>query len=222
MNSQHDKGSLFLMKTLLTLVVWNSLLLGAIQKQSFSYLQEELVNALTFTHELLIDNMTKKERYAIDGKEVTSTEFEERLSQAEKEERKKKRQRQQEERLKLHEARYRGSVKISQKDLALVLLELDTELNRLMDERLKPFLVFPAPALASEKELMELKEEHLPKAKALQNHSSDLLDITLLTTTLTSMKKAVTAVKETFIETVSNALEKADDTRLLKDLLTLL
>ena len=211
-----------MLKQLLTLLLCNSLLFGAIQKQSLNFLQEEVVNAQTFTHELTIENITKKERFTINGKEVTPAEFEEELSQAEKEERKKKRQHKQEERLKLHEARYRGTVKINQKELAGVLSELDTELNRLLDVRLKPFLVFPTQSLSSEHELLELKEEHVPKAKAMQKLTYDLLDIASLNMTLASMQKAVAATKETFIETVNNALEKADDTRLLKELLTLI
>ena len=135
----HRKGTTFMIKLLASILVWNSLLLGTIQKQSVSYMQEELIHGQTFTHVLRYENRDKKECYFIEGKEVTPTEFEEKLYQAEKEESKKKRQQKQEERLRFHEARYKGIVKIGQKELAAVLVELTTELNRLMDERLQPF-----------------------------------------------------------------------------------
>ncbi|MBA2307150.1 hypothetical protein H0W26_03400 [Candidatus Dependentiae bacterium] len=212
-----------MMKLAVTLViVWNSLLLGTIQKQSLNYEQEEVVHNLTFIHTITIENLTKKEGYFVEGKEVTKAEFEEQFSHAEKEERKKKRQLQQEERFKFHETRYKGAIKINQKDLAVILSELEVELNRLLDERLKPFLIFPSALLSSEKELLELRDSHLPRAKQLQDVNWNVLDITTLNATLISMKKMIPTIKEAFLETVNNAIEKADDTRLLKELLTLI
>ncbi len=207
-------------KFLVSIIFGCSFLNGQIQKQSFTFVEEELINNVVFIHETIIENAVKKEYFSIDGKSVTPQEFEDQILHAEKEESKKNRQRKQEERLKLHETKYRGSVKISQKDLDETLNELEIELNRLMDERLKSFMLFSPHTVSSEEELLSLKESDLPEAKKMCEKTPDNVDITKLQSILATMKNAIVTIREMYVATVNNAIEKADDTKLLKELLS--
>ncbi|MBA3751914.1 hypothetical protein H0X06_03930 [Candidatus Dependentiae bacterium] len=208
-------------KHLIGIVLGCSFLNGQVQKQSFTFVEEELINNVIFVHETIIENAVKKEYFSIEGKSVAPHEFEDQILHAEKEESKKKRQRKQVERLKLHETKYRGSVKISQKDLDETLTELEIELNRLMDDRLKAFMLYsPSTTLSSEEELLAFKEADLPEAKKWCEKSPENIDITQLQSILATMKNAIVTIREMYVATVNNAIEKADDTKLLKELLS--
>ncbi len=191
-------------------------------KQTATYLVEEIYNGTSFKHVTELDNGSTREIFFINGKSVPDSEYENALLNAQKEENRKLRKKTQEERLKVYETQYKGRVKVAQTDLKEALGMLEEEIKRLADERLKPFMLYKSDTLESADYLVSIKEKLVPEARTYLQTNPEKIDLKKIHDTEQEIQNLLPRIRETFVTAVNNAIEKADDTKLLKELLTLL
>ena len=194
---------------------------SAVHKQSTIFLTEETIEGLTFKHVLELENATKKETYTINNKSVTPEEYEKQLLEAEKEASKRDRRTLQEERLKTYETQYKGQVKQSQLELKKVLGSVTEQLNQIFNERLAPFLLYGRDTLTDE-QITALNETLIPQATKLLENSPETIDIKKIQELKAELSRLLPRLHAFFIASVNNGIDKADDTKLLKELLSLL
>lgn len=195
---------------------------AAVSRQIMTLVVEEATNGTLFKHLTEVDNGIKKESFFVNGKTVSGHDYEEALATAQKEEHKKERQKHQEERIKSYETQYKGRVKIAQADLKQAISSLENELSSLADERIKPFMLYTSDTLNSPDHITSIKEKTLPEAVKLVHISPDASDIKKINDLAAEVRTLIPRVRETFIAAVNNGINKADDTKLLKELLNLL
>ena len=194
---------------------------SAVQKQSITFLTEETIEGTTFKHFLELENSTKKETFTINTKPVTSEEYEKQLLEAEKEASKRERKALQEERIRTYETQYKGQVKQSQLELKKLLTSVTDELKQLSDERLAPFLLYGRSTLTSE-QLTALNDTLIPQAEKLLITAPETIDIKKIQELKAELTSLLPRLHALFIESVNTGIDKADDTKLLKELLSLL
>jgi hypothetical protein len=181
---------------------------------------EEVISNKTFTHRVDILNGKCDERWAIDGHPIGEDEYDEAILQAEKEERRAERMAAKDEQRKHDEfvlaTQRAGWAKL----LDLYLLKIQQELNRLNDSRLEPFFFFEADTISSEKEFEYIKNVLVVRAKEMldQVGEADLEEIRGMASQVQDYPKRIRAL---YYATVKNAQAHSDDTKLLKDLLSI-
>lgn len=186
-----------------------------------TFITEETVNGTAFKQILDINNGLKKESYFIQNKPVSASEYEDAVLSAEKEASKKTRKKAQEERIRMYETQYKGHVKIAQSELKQALISLESELVNTLDERLAPYILYTTSTVSSADQLKNIKENVIPDAKKLIESSPEMMDIKKIQEALAHVQSLTQRVHETFITAVNNGINKADDTKLLKELLTI-
>ncbi len=194
---------------------------ATVTKQLMTFVVEEAHNGTSFKHLTDIENGSKKESFFVNNKSVGPLEYEDTLLNAQKEETKKERKKTQEDRIRMYETQYKARVKIAQSDLKQALSTLENELTQLADERIKPFIVYKSDTMSSADQTAAIKEKLMPDARKLAESSPDI-DIKKINDMTAELRSLIPRVHETFITAVNNGINKADDTKLLKELLTLL
>ena len=195
---------------------------GSTARHTASFVSEEVINGIHFKHTTDIDNGVKKESYTVNSKPVSAVDYEESLFAAEKEESKQLRRKNQDDRIKLYETQYKGKVKVAQNELKQALIDVDQELQRVHDKRITAFLIFSPTTIASAEQLSTIKDKTVPEAKKLSEGQPEALDIKKVQEMAVHLKELTPRLRETFITAVNNGINKADDTKLLKELLELL
>ncbi len=190
-------------------------------KESMMHIQEEVINFTTFKHQTNIENGAKTEFFFIQNKPVAAQEFEKALLEAENEESKRARKNHQETEIRRYETSYKGHLKVAQNGLKKVVSQLEHELGRLSDDRLKQFFIFSPTTLASEEQIGSLKDK-IAHAKKLCTDSSEATNLKKIQEIRAELAPYIARVRDMFIETVNNGINKADDTKLLKELLAFL
>ncbi len=194
---------------------------ATVTKQLMTFVVEEVHNGTSFKHLTDIENGSKKESFFVNNKSVGPFEYEDTLLNAQKEETKKERKKTQEDRIRMYETQYKARVKIAQSDLKQALSTLENELVQLADERIKPFIVYKNDTVSSADQTAAIKEKLIPDARKLAESSPDI-DIKKINDMTAELRSLIARVHETFVVAVNNGINKADDTKLLKELLTLL
>lgn len=195
---------------------------GATLKLSMNTVTEETFNGMVFKQVTEIENNVRKESFYINGKVVAAEEFERVLLDAQKEENRKERKKLQEDRIRVYESQYKARVKIEQADLKQAVGGLEHELQKLADERIKPFMVYSYDTISSADQVMAIREKLLGEAKKLVEGGAEGIDIKKITDMTTQIKALIPKAREVFIASVNNGINKADDTKLLKELLNML
>lgn len=198
-----------------------SSLFGIVHTSRMYFVHEETVNGVSFKTQLEIDNGTKIEKYFVHGKTVSASEYDEALGQAEKEEKKRERSKAQEERLKQYETLYKGNVKIAQLELKKAVSVAQAALAKMLEPKLQPYLVFSGDTIADEKQLAHIKDTLLVEAVKLSNAAPEGVDLKRITAMQQELSALTPRLRAASIATVNNGISKADDTKLLKELLAL-
>lgn len=210
----------FITKVFVSCTLLTSLFAGP-SYHGATFITEETIHGISFKHILAIENGIKKESYFIGNKSVSAHEYEDALLSAEKEESKKIRKKAQEERIHLYETQYKGHVKLAQSELKEAITTLQAELAHALDERLTPYLLYTSNTVHSAEQLKNIKEKVIPDSKKLVESAPETTDLKKIKETLAQVHSLTPLVHETFIIAVNNAINKADDTKLLKELLTI-
>ena len=95
-------------------------------------------------------------------------------------------------------------------------------LNRLLDAKLQPFLVFSPETITDQKQLLTIKDMLIPEATKLSFAAPETLDIKKIIQANQELKALTPRIRAASIATINNGIQKADDTKLLRELLTLI
>ena len=182
---------------------------------------EEVIDNKTFIHRVDILNGKRDERWAIDGQSVQEDEYDEAILEAEKAERRqerkacKKEQRDHDEFVIAFQRA--GCAKI----IELYLVRIKDELYRLADRRLKQFLHFEEDTISSEKEFDYIKNVLIIRAQELLD-TIDEVELEELQGMMRRLEEYPKNLRALYYGTVKNAQAHSDDTKLLKDLLSII
>ncbi len=161
----------------------------------------------------------------MNGAFVAEADWEDALLEAEKVERRMERRRVEALRVKeeMEIAQQQESVgklraSIERKRLNLLLAQIDAELVRVKDAKIIPYHVFRDTTFATSKSFFQFCDELIPQARALceLDNSASEGDLSSM---IAQLESAPTQLRLFFRATIDNAINKCDDTRLLKELL---
>lgn len=228
--SKHSCRNIFIAAALATFSACDSL--GAAKRAKpvarskevlIRYTEERLNDAL-FVHRVDVVNGVRKERWAKDGVFVSEADWEEALLEAEKVERRTERRRAESLRVKeemeiAQQQEFVGKLRagIERKRLNLLLAQIDTELVRVKDTKIIPYHVFRDTTFATNKSFVQFCDELVPQARALcELDDASESDLSAM---IAQLEPAPTQLRLFLRATIDNAINKCDDTRLLKELL---
>lgn len=203
------------------LFVMNAMVQARVIERSVSTtLLEERVNGQLFAYRCEVINGASHEYWAIDGRGVERLAYEEAIMQAEMVERQKERQLAYEHQQHMHQLHASAQHQLYKKMLTVVIEQLERELKKFNDDRIISFLQFKPETVDSYKEMDYLKEQ-LEQARQLM--CQPLLEQT------TDLKKVATylepytqKLEHLYYDSVNNAINSCDDTKMLKELLPLI
>jgi len=184
------------------------------------YCKKEVINGKVFIYRDDMVNSEKKEIWSIDGQLVKKDEYEEAILDAEREVRRQERQQEEEQRKKAQLFKGEMTLVLQKKILRLTVDKIDELLKKFDTHNLKDFLAYKKQTIS--KELFDdLKGELLPEAKRLvykkdEEYSWD--DMNLMLAKVENLDEKLDLFYQ---DTVRNAIQQCDDTRVLKDLLEL-
>jgi hypothetical protein len=190
-----------------------------LEKSIMIMVKEERINDATFTHRVDTIDGKRKEAWAINGGSVNEDEYEESVLEAEKEERKKERKKEKRRQLKHEQFVLQAQQTGMNKLIERAIKQMRDELYRLEDQRLEPFLAFDAATISSAKELEYIKTVLIAKARELFSQSTEM-GLDELRSLLSKLEEYPDRLRDFYYATVKNAQEQSDDTKLLKDLLS--
>lgn len=178
---------------------------------------EERINNKLFKSRIDFENGTKKETYSIDGVTVPQEEYEEAILNAEKEEKRLERAAAHNSLLAIGDLHNKIQAKLLKSELLPKVKKLEADSKRLLDDRLKAYIVFGKDTFESQEDLDNFISEFIPEAYTIVNQDEkDIKKLLELDNQITEYTKTI---QEMFVSTVQNAIDKSDDTKLLKDLL---
>jgi len=205
------------------------LLFGVVQSSVFAtikeveemsvYYKKETIGSQVFVYREDVVNGVKKEAWNIDGEAIGADDYEEQLWQAEKEARQKDRAVRAEKRRARQESELQIAQALQKKLLRLEIERIEAGLDRFDDHRLVPFLVFD-DALSKE-QFEKIETELLSEARILLRHLN-VDTIVDLKTILNKLEGVSDRLELCFQKTVNNAVNRCDDTKVLKELLNFL
>jgi len=188
-----------------------------IQKTLSLFCIEEQVNGKIFGHQRELFNGIVKEVWTLDGKPIEQEFYLQELVKAEQEEFMKERLRQEHYLKEQQEFQDRCQKKIFDKLLKLTVKKVELELEKINDDRLKPFLLFQDDTVVSLAMLQQIIHE-VSSAQQLFNCLDNKNEIK---TTLALLEGYPEKLQKFYGATVDNAIATCNDTKLLRDLLEL-
>lgn len=188
------------------------------------YYKKETIHGQTFIYREDTINGKKKCSWTVDGNAVDASDYEEALLEAEKEVRRQARQKEEENRVREWDLQLQAMVALVKKQVHLKITAIEAELQRIDDQRLKPFLLFENHTLASQEALDTIVRELIPGAKKIVADSGDVGREGLheLNSYADRLEGISERVRDFFYASVNNAINHCDDTRLLKEFLNLI
>lgn len=178
------------------------------------YYKKEVIEGKTFIYREDVVNGKKKQSWTINGRSVDEEAFEEELLDAEKELRRKERLKEEGLRVREQERQLSTLRAIAKKQLELHVVAVEIALHKFDTVKLKPFLL----SEELQKEIDQITQELLPQAKKMLSlpENSSLEE---LNHSLSQLEGSPERLGELFYIAVNDAIQKCDDTRLLKELL---
>lgn len=205
------------------ITLFNSLIFSkTLEKDVIIFYQEEKINNNNFAQKIQYINGNKKIIYIVNGHQVTWDEYQDEILEAEKQERKKELEKDLENKIRFCDLQQKIKNKISQSSLSELVSELNIQLNKVLENRLKPYLAFNSSTIESREQLENLYQEFLPQAKELVSLSSAEVDLEKVNKYINKIQDYLERLKIFFSNTVDQAVENSDDTKMLKELLELI
>lgn len=182
---------------------------------------EECIDGKLFAHRLDYFEGVRKEQWSIEGKTVDAQSYEERILEAEKNER--RRERQKDEKEKNDQQLFKMK---AQRALLKKLLQAHVNLyfsDIALFERyhLEPYFCYAATTFTSYQAYTQFVMGALACAQKILNESIDEEDISELQELYEQLEAMQDAWKLFYRATVEQAIEKCNDTKMLKELLQL-
>jgi actin-related protein len=116
----------------------------------------------------------------------------------------------------------KAHVKIAQIELKDSAHTLRKELDRITEKRLKPYIIFQGEHIKDQEDLDFIQTDFNQTIEDILAADISHLDMKELTLTTYKAKQYISALQDMYARTVDNAVEKSDDTKMLKELLELM
>jgi len=189
------------------------------------YCKKEIIDQTIFIHREDIVNSEHKEIWSIDGKQVSSDEYEEFILDAQKELIRRERRQQEENRKRAQEFKNEAILALNKKILRLSVKKIEDILKKFDNHNLQHFFYFDDNF--SSNSFDDLKNNIIPEAKKLMysfgssnnNDSDSSWDI--IHAMVVKIDGLDNKLESFYQDTIKNAIEKCDDTKILKELLEL-
>ena len=192
---------------------------GKLEKEvSISYRQERIEGKL-FSIRIDIVDGKKSEKCAIDGKDVSFDEYESLILEAEKQIRKTERRQEQERVVQSSEFKNKIRIEAIIKLLNILVGNIEKSIKRFKDYDIEKFVPF-SDSTISEEQFIKISKEFIPNAKSLI-YKQDAPDLQQLQTTLDELEPFENKLELLFQATIKEAIDKSDDTKLLKRILSI-
>jgi hypothetical protein len=183
-----------------------------------SYTKKTEIGREVFLEREEFFNGTTKRVWGVDGKPVTQSEFEDKLLEAEREVRRQELRNEQAQRQTQATFKERSLVVGTRKILALLVQEIDRQLDKLSVGKVGKFFVFDDANFGSQEKFDHVLQELLPAARAL-HEKDDRVAMTELAIMVEQLEMVPKKLQNLFQKTVSHAIETCDDAKVLKELL---
>lgn len=202
--------------------IFSSIILAKIvEKNSIIFFKEENINGINFKHKFEIDNGIKKESFSINNLVVDQLEYEEAILEAEKEERRVERQKDDQIRQNFANIYYKTEIKLLQNELNFKLKELQNAFEKLNDKKLEPYLIFSKDGIENKEEFKDISSNFILKVKDFVIKQDKNKDLKKIQEYNNKVIEYTQKINNTFLSTINNAIDRSDDTQLLKELLSL-
>lgn len=184
------------------------------------YYKKEVINGTVFVFREDTTNGNMKQTWHIDNHTVDYQEYLDGILQAEKEESKKERELALVRREKEHRFQQEAVAGLYKKLLRAAVLDVEQIITKINDERLTSFVLFAQDTIS--RQLFDQLTQHtMPKAQHLLKDSKSSFDVQECINLCEQLQAAGPRLEELFQSTVRNAIASCDDTKMLKDLLTI-
>jgi hypothetical protein len=180
---------------------------------------EETVNGVRFAHRSDLVDGKVQEVWAINGRSVSYNDYLDAILDAEREERRKQRKLDDEKRRQEQEFKALAQINTLKKLIKIKINETMQELIKVNEPLLARYLTFDESTFASEEALKDIyyviEEARRKCQESFEVSTSMLHDV------LTSLERLPARLQKLYQDSVNYAIKTCDDTRYLKDLLSL-
>jgi hypothetical protein len=223
---------------------------GQIKSRVEVFYVEEVSGGESFIYRIDAIDGKKRESWSINGTSVDRVEYSQRLMQADMLEQQRLREVERDRQLAKMEEAHELRILLSKKLVRIALADIDREYSKLADVRLLPYRLYGRTTFANEETLRECMESVVVRARKLlelpidsswqgAQHKScedidvdcpepqdeavqELVSVELLTATANELSELPEKLEGLYRATIKNAVATCDDTKLLKELLSLI
>jgi hypothetical protein len=203
-------------------------LAGGIKKETFVHYTQEQYNNCHFTHRVDMVDGVIKEQWSIEGVQVEAATYEQAILEAEMAERAQVRKARDQERraqelelVRQQEFNRQSRLDIYRKKVQLALVTLETELAKLKDSRLVPYYAYSPQTFEHHEAFMNVVHKIPEQANQLLNKPASELSESALRSFGDFLEALPIKVRVFYRETIKQAIDRCNDTQLLKELLEL-
>lgn len=182
-------------------------------------LVEEHVNGHLFVHRIDVVDGLKKEKWTLDNKAIEPEAYDQRILEAEMQERKIERQKEYEKRVRLAEFKQEARSQVTKQLLAHMIDQVEQGLSKFEKYELKPYLVYSPGTIANEVDFSDITTYQVSPARNLLVCD---FEIEKAQETIEKLEPYVDKLAVLFEESVTNAINKCDEPKKLKQWLEML
>jgi hypothetical protein len=184
------------------------------QARTVYAVKEEADGVIFNFHEEIINGVAKRQ-WLIDGQSATMADYEQELLEAEMSERRKERRAREQARIQEQEQKMAVALQGHKKVIRLLIERSAEWLKKFTDPGIAPYLT------TATKEQMSAIESAIEHARAVLSASDQEVDWKEMQRIELVLEPLPTQLKDLFYQSINDAIQRCDDTRVLKNLLEL-
>ena len=197
-----------------------------IKKVVSIYYVEEEADGKSFSYQSHMANMDTKKNWKVDGKDVSIEEFYQKFAEAKVQEWLKERKKEEELQLRNQQEVHNLRLNIEKQEMRLRIIEVVNQIRRATEDfstvDLGQYYVFDESTISSEEEFKKIFNNYLVQANVIKSEKLDHLDLNELRDFCEKFVSCGYKVRQFFLDSVNNAVDKCRDTKTLKEFLKLL
>ncbi len=192
-----------------------------VNNEIISIEKEEIIGNKIFIDKQKIQKGKEEHDFLVDGNTVTKDSFLKEKREAQINELEQLNKKEEEKIESERKFKHNSKISILKKLLKINLNDLEIFLDKLKKNDLERFYSYSIQTFDSLNNLENLTNDFIPELKFSLNKTNDQLTIDYLNQMLEKIESYLNKINEFYRNTINNAIELCDDTKLLKDLLEL-
>lgn len=201
------------------LFIYSFSLLSYVEKDIVVLYQEKRIDDILFSERIQATDGIKKYTYTVNNATVNYEEYLDSLLQAESKERKKEYEYDHNIKVSLADTYCKARTKIAQQGLKKQLSDIEHDLKKVQENRLKHYWVFNQDTFSSKDEYLELINDIIPEAQDFCEAPLSEINQQKLNNYYDKVLFYKPRVKAFLAATLNNVVENSDDTKMLKEIL---